>query len=65
VKPQNAYKFIGFKIVSEYINRIGQKIVLHSDARIPFTFKIIDSDEVNMFTLPDGFFYLIPECEPY
>jgi len=32
--------------------------VLHSDAKVPFTIKVIDSDEVNAFALPGGFFYV-------
>jgi len=45
-------------LISEYINRVGQNIVLHSDAKVPFTIKVIVSDEVNAFALPGGFFYV-------
>lgn len=51
-------KMIDDPMVTEYINRVGQNIVLHSDAKIPFTIKVIDSDEVNAFALPGGFFYV-------
>jgi hypothetical protein len=51
-------KFVDDPIITEYVNRVGQNIVLHSDARIPFTIKVIDSDEVNAFALPGGFFYV-------
>jgi beta-barrel assembly-enhancing protease len=51
-------KFIDDPVITEYINRVGQNIVLHSDAKIPFTIKVIDSDEVNAFALPGGFFYV-------
>jgi predicted Zn-dependent protease len=51
-------KFIDDPMVTEYINRVGQNIVLHSDAKVPFTIKVIDSDEVNAFALPGGFFYV-------
>jgi predicted Zn-dependent protease len=44
--------------VTEYVNRIGQKLVRNSDARVPFTIKVIDSDEVNAFALPGGYFYV-------
>jgi predicted Zn-dependent protease len=44
--------------VNEYINRIGQNLVRNSDAKVPFTIKVIDSDEVNAFALPGGFFYV-------
>lgn len=51
-------KFVEDGVVSEYVNRVGQNIVLHSDAKVPFTIKVIDSDEVNAFALPGGFFYV-------
>ena len=51
-------KFVDDPIITEYINRVGQNIVLHSDAKVPFTIKVIDSDEVNAFALPGGFFYV-------
>ncbi len=51
-------KFIEDPVITEYINRVGQNIVLHSDAKVPFTIKVIDSDEVNAFALPGGFFYV-------
>ncbi|MEO7539403.1 MAG: M48 family metallopeptidase [Pyrinomonadaceae bacterium] len=44
--------------ITEYVNRVGQNIVLHSDAKVPFTIKVIDSDEVNAFALPGGFFFV-------
>ena len=44
--------------INEYINRVGQNLVLHSDAKLPFTIKVIDSDEVNAFALPGGYFFL-------
>jgi predicted Zn-dependent protease len=51
-------KFIDDPIITEYVNRVGQNIVLHSDAKVPFTIRVIDSDEVNAFALPGGFFYV-------
>jgi beta-barrel assembly-enhancing protease len=45
-------------IINEYINRIGQNLVRNSDARVPFTIKVLDTDEVNAFALPGGFFYV-------
>jgi predicted Zn-dependent protease len=44
--------------IAEYVNRVGQNLVLHSDAKVPFTIKVIASDEVNAFALPGGFFYV-------
>jgi predicted Zn-dependent protease len=51
-------KFVDDPVITEYVNRVGQNIVLHSDAKVPFTIKVIDSDEVNAFALPGGFFYV-------
>ncbi len=51
-------KLVEDPMITEYINRVGQNIVLHSDAKVPFTIKVIDSDEVNAFALPGGFFYV-------
>src|SRR5215510_7167283 len=51
-------KLVADPIVTEYINRIGQNLVLHSDAKVPFTIKVIDSSEINAFALPGGFLYV-------
>jgi predicted Zn-dependent protease len=51
-------KFITDPVITEYINRVGQNIVLHSDAKIPFTIKVLDSPDVNAFALPGGFLYV-------
>jgi hypothetical protein len=45
-------------VVVEYVNRVGQNIVKNSDCKVPFTIKIIDSDEINAMALPGGFFYV-------
>jgi predicted Zn-dependent protease len=51
-------KLVEDPLITEYVNRVGQNVVLHSDAKIPFTIKVIDSDEVNAFALPGGFFFV-------
>jgi predicted Zn-dependent protease len=51
-------KLVQDPVINEYVNRIGQNLVRNSDARVPFTIKVIDSDEVNAFALPGGFFYV-------
>ncbi len=51
-------KMVDDPVVTEYVNRVGQNVVLHSDAKVPFTIKVIDSDEVNAFALPGGFFFV-------
>ena len=51
-------KLIQDPVITEYVNRIGQNLVRNSDAQVPFTIKVVDSDEVNAFALPGGFFYV-------
>ena len=51
-------KLINDPIVTEYVNRVGQNLVRNSDAKVPFTIKVIDTDEVNAMALPGGFFYV-------
>ncbi len=51
-------KFIEDPVVTEFVNRVGQNLALHSDAKIPFTIKVLDSDDVNAFALPGGFLYV-------
>ena len=55
---ERSSKLIDDPIVTEYVNRVGQNLVRNSDAKVPFTIKVIDSDEVNAFALPGGFFYV-------
>lgn len=51
-------KILDDPLVTEYINRVGQNIALHSDVKVPVTIKVIDSDEVNAFALPGGFMFV-------
>ncbi len=51
-------KFVEDPVITEYVNRVGQNLVRNSDAQVPFTIKVIDSDAVNAFALPGGFFYV-------
>ena len=55
---EKSTKFITDPVVTEYVNRIGQNIVKNSDCKVPFTIKVIDSDEINAMALPGGFFYV-------
>ncbi len=45
-------------VVVEYVNRIGQNLVKNSDAKVPFTIKVLDTDEINAMALPGGYFYV-------
>lgn len=55
---EKSVKLITDPTVQEYVNRIGQNIVKNSDCKVPFTIKIIDTDEINAMALPGGFFYV-------
>jgi predicted Zn-dependent protease len=51
-------KIIDDPTIAEYINRVGQNLVRNSDAKVPFTIKVIDTEDVNAFALPGGFFFV-------
>ncbi len=55
---ESSSKMVTDPVVNEFVNRIGQNLVRNSDAKVPFTIKVIDSDEINAFALPGGFFYV-------
>lgn len=45
-------------VINEYVNRVGQNLTRNSDARVPFTIKIIDVEEPNAFALPGGYMFV-------
>ncbi len=51
-------KIVNDPVIAEYVNRLGQNLVRNSDAKVPFTIKVIDGEEVNAFALPGGFFFV-------
>ncbi len=55
---EQSMKLIQDPVITEYVNRIGQNLVRNSDAKVPFTIKVVDSDEINAMALPGGFFYV-------
>jgi beta-barrel assembly-enhancing protease len=55
---ERSAKMIDDPVITEYVNRVGQNLVRNSDAKVPFTIKVIDSDVVNAMALPGGFFYV-------
>ena len=55
---EKSTRMITDPVVTEYVNRVGQNIVKNSDCKVPFTIKVIDSDEINAMALPGGFFYV-------
>src|SRR5881397_709667 len=55
---ESTVKLVQDPVVTEYVNRLGQILVRNSDSQVPFTIKVIDSDDINAFALPGGFFYV-------
>jgi len=51
-------KVVDDPIIAEYVNRVGQNLVRNSDAKVPFTIKVLDAEEINAFALPGGFFFI-------
>src|ERR1700729_1427404 len=51
-------KIVNDPVIAEYVNRIGQNLVRNSDAKVPFTIKVLDAEEINAFALPGGFFFV-------
>src|SRR5205085_9640983 len=55
---ESSSKLVKDPAITEYVNRIGQDLVRNSDSLVPFTIKVIDSDDINAFAFPGGFFYV-------
>jgi len=55
---ERSVKLLNDPEINEYVNRLGQNLVRNSDSKVPFTIKVVDSDEINAFALPGGFFYV-------
>src|SRR5438309_271203 len=51
-------KIVDDPVIAEYVNRVGQNLVRNSDAKVPFTIKVVDAEEINAFALPGGFFFV-------
>jgi predicted Zn-dependent protease len=51
-------KLVKDPAITEYVNRIGQRLVRNSDAKVPFIIKVVQDDEINAYALPGGFFYV-------
>ncbi len=64
---ESANQLIRDPVVTEYVDWLAQILARKSDARVPFTVRVIESDDNNAFGLPGGFFYvtsgLLLACE--
>jgi predicted Zn-dependent protease len=45
-------------IITEYVNRVGQNLVRNSDAKVPFTFQVLEAEDLNAFALPGGYIFV-------
>ncbi len=55
---ESSARMIQDPVITEYVNRVGQRLVANSDAKVPFTIKVMDADDINAVALPGGFFYV-------
>src|SRR6516225_4636553 len=55
---QRQAKIVDDPLISEFVNRLGQNLVRNSDAKVPFTFQVIDAAAPNAFALPGGFVFV-------
>jgi len=51
-------KIVTDPIIAEYVNRLGQNLTRNSDTVFPMTFRLLESDEINAFTLPGGYVFI-------
>src|SRR6202050_744261 len=58
IEVEKQAKIVDDPIISEYINRLGQNLARNSDVTFPVTFKLIEADEINAFTLPGGYIFI-------
>jgi beta-barrel assembly-enhancing protease len=58
IEVEKQAKMVDDPLVAEYINRLGQNLARHSDVTFPVTFKLIEADEINAFTLPGGYIFI-------
>jgi predicted Zn-dependent protease len=58
VEVERESRLLDDQVVTEYVNRLGQNLARNSDSKLPFTIKVIDSDEINAFALPGGFMFV-------
>jgi predicted Zn-dependent protease len=52
-------KVLNNTAVQDYVNKVGQKLVKVCDRKdIKYSFKVLDSNEINAFACPGGFIYI-------
>ena len=51
-------RIVNDPVIADYVNRVTQNLVRHSDAKVPFVVRVIDDDEINAFSLPGGYLFV-------
>jgi len=57
-RVEEGIKLLNDPSITEYIARIGQNLVHNSDVKIPATIKVVDSEEINAFSVAGGYVYV-------
>ena len=55
---QKQAKVVDDPLIAEYVNRLGQNLVRSSDAKVPFSFRVIEGEAPNAFALPGGYIFV-------
>ena len=55
---ESSVKLVSDQIITEYVNRVGQNLARNSDAKVPFTFQVIEADDLNAFAFPGGYIFV-------
>jgi predicted Zn-dependent protease len=55
---QRQAKMVDDPLITEFVNRMGQNLARHSDAKVPFTFYVVDDGALNAFALPGGYVFV-------
>jgi predicted Zn-dependent protease len=51
-------RIVANPMIAEYVNRLGQNLAKQANAPFPLQVKMIQSSEINAFTLPGGYVYV-------
>jgi predicted Zn-dependent protease len=58
LETERAGRLIDDSVVNAYMNALAQKLAGNSDARMPITVRVLDSEMADGFALPGGFLYV-------
>jgi predicted Zn-dependent protease len=58
MQVEQTARMIEDSVVRKYVERVAQEIVKHSDAKVPFHIRIVDTHDVNAIAFPGGYLFL-------